>query len=125
MKGETDFYGVLQEIIEVEFSGLVKMKCVLFKFDWFDTTENRGIRYSKFRVVDIIVTRRYNKFEPYVLASQADQVCFIPYLRIIQSGISWLATIKVTPRGRVLSDEQPPLQEDAVNVVDIPEQAKD
>ena len=75
--------------------------------------------------MDIIATRRYNKFEPYVLASQADQVCFIPYLRIIQSGISWLATIKVTPRGRVLSDEQPPLQEDAVNVVDIPEQAKD
>ena len=123
VKGETDFYGILQEIIEVEFPGLVKLKCVLFKCDWFDLTVNRGVRYSKFGVVDINATRRYNKFKPYILASQADQVCFIPYPRIRQSGISWLAAIKVTPRGRVLTDEQPPLQEDAVNEVEVPEQA--
>jgi len=115
VKGETDFYGILQEIIEVEFPGLVKLKCVLFKCDWFDPTVNRGVRYSKFGVVDINATRRYNKFEPYILASQADQVCFIPYPRIRQSGISWLAAIKVTPRGRVLTD--------AVNEVEVPEQA--
>jgi len=101
----------------------VKLKCVLFKCDWFDPTVNRGVRYSKFGVVDINATRRYNKFEPYILASQADQVCFIPYPRIRQSGISWLAAIKVTPRGRVLTDEQPPLQEDVVNEVEVPEQA--
>ncbi|KAL0853780.1 hypothetical protein Bca101_058932 [Brassica carinata] len=107
-------------------SGVVKLKCVLFKCDWFDPTVNRGVRYSKFGVVDINATRRYNKFEPYILASQADQVCFVPYPRIRQSGISWLAAIKVTPRGRVLSsDEQPPLQEDAVNEVEVPEQATD
>ena len=81
VKGETNFYGILQEIIEVEFPGLVKMKCVIFKCDWFDPTENRGVQYSKFEVLDINATRRYNKFEPYLLASQADQVCFIPYLR--------------------------------------------
>lgn len=126
VKGETDFYGILQEIIEVEFPGLVKMKCVLFKCDWFDPTVNRGVRYNKFGVVDINSRRRYNKFEPYILASQADQVCFIPYPRIRQSGISWLAAIKVTPRGRVVNDdEQPPLQEDAVNEVEVPEQPID
>ena len=107
----------------MEFPGLVKLKCVLFKCEWFDPTVNRGVRYSKFGVVDINATRRYNKFEPYILASQADQICFIPYLRIRQSGISWLAAIKVTPRGRVLTDEQPPLQEDTVNEVEVPEQA--
>ena len=53
--------------------------------------------------------------KPYIFASQADQVCFIPYSRIIQSGISWLAAIKVTPRGRVLTDP--------VNEVEVPEQA--
>ncbi|XP_056847467.1 uncharacterized protein LOC130498122 [Raphanus sativus] len=126
VKGETDFYGIIQEIIEVEFPGVIKLKCVLFKCDWFDPTVNRGVRYSKFGVVDVNATRRYNKFEPYILASQADQVCFVPYPRIRQSGISWLAAMKVTPRGRVLStDEQPPLQEDAVNEVEVPEQAED
>ncbi|KAL0649592.1 hypothetical protein Bca4012_092283 [Brassica carinata] len=121
--GETDFYGILQEIIEVEFPDLVKLKCVLFKCDWFDPTINRGVRYSKFGVVDINATWRYNKVEPYILASQADQICFIPYLRIRQSEIFCLAVIKVTPRGRVLTDEQPPLQEDVVNEVEVPEQA--
>ena len=122
VKSETDFYGILQEIIEVEFPGLVKLKCVLFKCDWYDPTINRGVRYSKFGVVDINATRRYKKFEPYILASQTDQVCFIPYPRIRQSGISWLATIKITPRGRILTDEQPPLQEDDINEVEVHEQ---
>lgn len=125
VKGETDFYGILKEIIEVEFPGVVKLKCVLFKCDWFDPTVNRGVRYSKFGVVDINASRRYNKFEPYILASQADQVCFVPYPKIRQSGISWLAAIKVTPRGRVVNDDPPPLQEDAVNEVEVPEQVED
>ena len=99
------------------------MKCVLFKCDWFDPTVNRGVRYSKFGVVDINGAQRYNKFDPYILASQADQVCFIPYPRIRQSEISWLAAIKVKPRGRVIGDEQPLLQEDSVNVVEAPEQS--
>ena len=54
-----------------------------------------------------------------------DQVCLFPYPRIEQSGISWLSTIKVTPRGRVLSDEQPPLQEDAINEVEVHKKAAD
>ena len=86
MKDETYFYGILQEIIEVKFPGLVKIKCVFFKCDWFDSTVNRGVWYRKFGVLDINVPRRYNKFEPYILVSQADQVCFIP--RIRQTGIS-------------------------------------
>ena len=76
VKGETDVYEILQEILEVELSGLVKLKCVLFKCDWFDPTANRSVQYSKFGVVDINAIRRYNKFEPYILASQANQVCF-------------------------------------------------
>ncbi|KAL0701226.1 hypothetical protein Bca4012_057348 [Brassica carinata] len=49
----------------------------------------------------------------------------LPYPRIRQHGIALLTAIKVTPRGRVLTDEQPPLQEDAVNEVEVPEQATD
>ena len=50
---------------------------------------------------------------------------FYSIFEVRQSGISWLAAIKVTPQGRVLSYEKPPLQEDVVNEVDIPEQATD
>lgn len=99
VKGETDFYGILQEIIEVEFPGLLKLKCVIFKCDWFDPVVNRGVRFNKFGVVAVNGGRRYNKFEPFILASQADQVSFLPYPRMRESGISWLSVIKVTPRG--------------------------
>ncbi|XP_056856542.1 uncharacterized protein LOC130505955 [Raphanus sativus] len=122
VKGETDFYGILQEIIEVEFHGLLKLKCVIFKCDWFDPVVNRGVRFNKFGVVAINGGRRYNKFEPFILASQADQVSFLPYPRLRESGISWLAVIKVTPRGRIIGGEEPPLQEEHINEVEEPEQ---
>ena len=126
VKGETDFYGILQEIIEVEFPGLLKLKCVLFKCEWFDPVVNRGIRYNKFGVVDVNFGRRYNKSEPFILASQAEQVSFLPYPRLRTSGISWLAAIKITPRGRIVAGEEPPLQEeDAINEVEVPEQPTD
>ncbi|KAL0887203.1 hypothetical protein Bca101_011186 [Brassica carinata] len=81
VKGETDFYGILTEIIEVEFPGILKLKCVLFKCEWFDPVVNRGVRFNKFGVVDVNSGRRYNKFEPFILASQADQVSFLSYPR--------------------------------------------
>ena len=62
VKGETDFYGILQEIIEVEFPWLLKLKCILFNCEWFDHVVNRGVRFNKFGVVDVNGGRRYNKF---------------------------------------------------------------
>ena len=123
VKGETDFYGILQEIIEVEFPELLKLKCVLFKYEWFDLVVNRGVRVNKFGVVDVNSGRRYNKFEPFILASQAEQVSFLPYPRLLSSWINWLAVIKITPRGRIVAGEEPPLQEeDTINEVDVPDQ---
>ncbi|KAL0899939.1 hypothetical protein Bca101_083900 [Brassica carinata] len=111
----------LQEIIEVEFPGLLKLKCVLFECEWFDPVENRGVRFNKFGVVDVNSGRRYNKFEPFILASQAEQVSFLPYPRLRR--INWLATIKITPRGRIVAGEEPPLQEeDAINEVEVHDQ---
>uniref|UniRef100_A0A0D3C384 DUF4216 domain-containing protein n=1 Tax=Brassica oleracea var. oleracea TaxID=109376 RepID=A0A0D3C384_BRAOL len=53
VKGETDFYGILTEIIEVKFPGILKLKCILFKCEWFDPVVNRGVRFNKFGVVDV------------------------------------------------------------------------
>ncbi|KAL0645953.1 hypothetical protein Bca4012_044244 [Brassica carinata] len=39
-----------------------------------------------------------------------------------ESGINWLAVIKVAPRGRIISREEPPLQEEQINEVEEPEQ---
>ena len=125
MKGETDFYGILQEIIEVEFPGLLKLICVLFKYDWFDPIINIGVWLKKFGVVDVNGGRKYNKFEFFILASQADQVSFFPYPRMRESEINWFVVIKVTPRGRIIGGEEQPLQEEHINKVEEPEQQTD
>ncbi|XP_056864031.1 uncharacterized protein LOC130511177 [Raphanus sativus] len=106
--------------------GRHRIKCVLFKCEWFDPVENRGVRFNKFGVVDIHSGRRYNKFEPFILASQAEQVSFLPYPRLRSSRINWLTAIKITPRGRIVAGEEPPLQEeDAINEVEVPDQQTD
>src|SRR5690606_40552784 len=107
------------------FPGLLKLKCVIFKCDWFDPVVNRGVRFNKFGVVDVNAGQSYNKFEPFILTSQADQVSFIPYPRTTDSGIKWLTVIKVTPRGRIIRGEELPLQEQHMNEVGEPEQQTD
>ncbi|XP_056843715.1 uncharacterized protein LOC130496011 [Raphanus sativus] len=75
--------------------------------------------------VKVTTSQMYNKFEPFILASQADQVSYLPYPRMKESGINWLSVIKVTPRGRIISGEEPPLQEEQINEVEEPEQQID
>ncbi|XP_048618529.1 uncharacterized protein LOC125589904 [Brassica napus] len=95
VKGETNFYRILTEINEVEFPRILKLKCVLFKCKWFHPVVSRGVRFNKFGVVDVNGGRRYNKFEPFILASQANQVSFLPYPRMRESRINWLAVTKL------------------------------
>ncbi|KAL4584186.1 hypothetical protein LXL04_008778 [Taraxacum kok-saghyz] len=39
------------------------------------------------------------KFEPFVLAMQPTQVCFMPYLSLKQNNTDWMDVFKVKPRG--------------------------
>lgn len=100
--GENDYYGVLQEIIEVTYPGIIGLKCILFKCDWYDPTVGRGVRTNNIGAIDVNANRRFSKFEPFILALQAEQVCFIPYPRIKQRRETWLSVIKVNPRGRII-----------------------
>uniref|UniRef100_M4F3W0 Uncharacterized protein n=1 Tax=Brassica campestris TaxID=3711 RepID=M4F3W0_BRACM len=46
-------------------------------------------------------------------------------LRENETGINWLAVIKVTPRRQIISGEEPPLQEEQIDEVEVPEQQID
>uniref|UniRef100_A0A1J3HIY2 Transposase-associated domain-containing protein n=1 Tax=Noccaea caerulescens TaxID=107243 RepID=A0A1J3HIY2_NOCCA len=118
VKGEVDFYGMLQDIIEVQYPGMLGLRCILFKCDWFDPTPGRGVRENKYGV-DVNQSRRYNKFEPFILASQAEQVTFVPYPRVRTSEITWLSVVKVSPRGTIVGDKDdiPPMQQDHCSVI--------
>ncbi|RID79698.1 hypothetical protein BRARA_A02413, partial [Brassica rapa] len=94
------YYGLIQEIMMVEYHGDVGLKVMVFKCSWFDTTENRGMRIHPFGLVDVSLRRQYAKYDPFVLLGNCDQACFIPYPRIRRQSVDdWWACAKIFPRG--------------------------
>ena len=100
---ESDFYGILTDIIQLEYTGIPPMKLVLFKCDWFDNTPNIGTRVdNKYGLVEVRQSRRYNKaYDPFIFAQQAEQVYFTKYPEGHQG---WLAVIKTKARGRIVDN---------------------
>jgi hypothetical protein len=76
-----DYYRMLKEVIEVQFSDHLILPIVLFKCDWFDPTLNRNTKvHAQYKLVDVNNKRSYPKFDPFVLAQQAQPVYFATYL---------------------------------------------
>ena len=95
-----DYYGKVEEILEVEYPGYPIKTTVLFKCHWYDPTPNIGVKVHKqYNLVKINVKRKYNKFEPFVLAMQATQGCYIPYPILKTNNSDWWDVFKVKPRG--------------------------
>ena len=99
---EPDFYGILQRIIEVQYPGIYGLKTVIFKGNWYDTSE-RGTRRAVGGGIEINPDRTYSKNneEPFILSTQADQVCFLPYPSTKRRREKWNAVVKIQPRGVV------------------------
>ena len=99
---ENDFYGILKDVVEIEYPGEPIKKCVLFSCHWFDNTPNSGTRVHKdFGIVEIRHTRRYRKYDPFIFADFATQVYYVPYPVRRRDNQDWWVVIKTTPRSRV------------------------
>ena len=105
---------------------------VLFKCDWFNPTPNSGmIVHEAYKLVDINHRRRFNKYEPFVLAAQAAQVYYYPYPNKKRDRANWWAVSKVKPRLVIDMPEMsksvtiPPFQEDDISVVRVEVQITD
>ncbi|XP_050211492.2 uncharacterized protein LOC126661677 [Mercurialis annua] len=94
---ELDFYGKLTEIIELDYPALPIKKVVLFKCSWFDPTPRLGIRvHPQLKLVDVNCRRVFNKYEPFIMAVQAEQVHYLRYPTSKRN--DWLAVCKIKPR---------------------------
>lgn len=102
--GEGDFYGVIDFIYELDYGYLDYNKTiVLFYCTWFDPS-SRGTKLNPMtNTVDILISRRYQLFDPFCMANNARQVYYVPYPSIKQG---WFAAIKTKPRGRIEIDEK-------------------
>jgi len=119
--GEDDFYGVIQHIFELEYHGL-SHKVALFYCQWFDPKRNRGTKVNpNYDIVDIKMNRKYDRYDPFIIAQKAIQVYYVPYPDMCTNKRGWCAVIKTKPRGRVEVDdivEDTPYQDDEMTHIE-------
>ncbi|KAM3395423.1 hypothetical protein P3S68_004429 [Capsicum galapagoense] len=94
-----DYYGRIKEIIQVEYHEAPLKKTVLFKCEWFDPIVDVGVnKHDRYKLADINHRRRYKKYESFILAMQATEVCYVPYPSKKKDKKDWLAVLKVKPQ---------------------------
>nr|GEV40721.1 hypothetical protein [Tanacetum cinerariifolium] len=92
-----DFYGLLEEVIEVAYRGVRSCVVILFKCKWFDAT--RGVRFdNKHNIIEIKYKSRLINDEPFVLASQVEQVYYTPYPSMTKYLKDWRVVVKTKSR---------------------------
>ncbi|XP_048610906.1 uncharacterized protein LOC125585601 [Brassica napus] len=114
--GDDVYYGNIEEILEIQFPGMVRLRCVVFYCDWYDTTPDRGVKTDAFGVTSVHSRWKLQYYDPFILASQADQVCYISYPLVTYRDDPWVTVTQINPRGRVdgTSDNEP-LQPDSTS----------
>ncbi|KAL0701744.1 hypothetical protein Bca4012_057866 [Brassica carinata] len=105
---------------------MVGLRCVVFYCDWYDTTPDRVVETDAFGVTSVHSRRKLQYYDPFILASQADQVCYISYPRMTYRDDLWVTVTQINPRERVdgTSDNEP-LQPDSTSNVSAVEDLAD
>ncbi|XP_038697901.1 uncharacterized protein LOC119995458 [Tripterygium wilfordii] len=80
LTGNVDYHGVITHIIELDYMG--GNSVFLFKCDWFEVPsygkyQSRGYKKDEFGFVSLNFRRLHYSNEPFVLASQVDQVYYV------------------------------------------------
>ncbi|XP_021745300.1 uncharacterized protein LOC110711232 isoform X2 [Chenopodium quinoa] len=95
--GEVTYYGVLDDIIELNYYN--KFKIVLFKCDWADINHASGIKIDKLKFTLVNLSRSMysgNRLtdEPFVFSSQVHQVIYVQD----RTARDWYIPIPIKPR---------------------------
>ena len=93
--GEVTYYGVLTNVIEIRYTN--DMKFVLLKCDWVNNQVGKKQDQLKFPMVNfnhLLYKDNQIGDEPFILASQAEQVCYAQGL----TDPNWHVVLKMTVR---------------------------
>ncbi|KAK6794107.1 hypothetical protein RDI58_007560 [Solanum bulbocastanum] len=102
--GQTiEYYGVIQEIIEVRYSGWPKKKIVLFRCEWFDLS-HRGTKMDhQHYIIEVKHTKKYKSYDPFIIAQNVKQVYYASY-PLRRDKADWWVVIKSKPVERIEID---------------------
>ncbi|KAK1369954.1 hypothetical protein POM88_036046 [Heracleum sosnowskyi] len=115
---ESDYYGLLEDVLQLEYGGFPSKKIFLFSCTWFDPSNRGTTTHPKYKIVEINHKRKYNSYEPFILAAQAHQVTYLSYPSLQRDKADWWVAIKIRARNSVSIMEIDPdtsFQEEAVN----------
>ncbi|KAL8551149.1 hypothetical protein ACS0TY_000292 [Phlomoides rotata] len=73
---DSDYYGVLEEVVELEYTGFHGSNVVLFKYRWFENSEQGTRIHPTFKLVEVKQRQKLGGYGPFVLAIQATQVYY-------------------------------------------------
>ncbi|XP_049403003.1 uncharacterized protein LOC125866713 [Solanum stenotomum] len=100
-EGDIDYYGVLQEIIELDYVvGWPKKKLVIFRCKWYDPDSSGTKVHPQYKIIEINHTRQYRFYDPFIIAQNVKQVYYVPY-PLCKNKSLWRVVIKTKPVGRV------------------------
>ena len=113
----SDFYGVLEEVVELEYVGQSSKVTYLFKCEWYDTTSASGMRvHPNYKIVELNKQRRWPKYDPFVLGKQAIQVYYVSYPSKKRERADWLVACTIKARGTIeMSSMENAFQEDEIS----------
>ncbi|KAL3497592.1 hypothetical protein ACH5RR_040324 [Cinchona calisaya] len=86
---------MLTDIIEIRYSS--QLKVVIFKCDWVDNQRGKREDMFKFTLVNFkyfMYKDNVRDDEPFILATQAEQVCYVPD----QVEPEWQVVMEMTPK---------------------------
>jgi len=70
--GWVDYYGMLKEVLQLEYLGEPIKRCLLFRYEWYDPSNDRGRRYSKLNCTyEINIQCKYAKYDTFIIADVA------------------------------------------------------
>lgn len=91
-----EYYGIIQEIVEISYEGKNDLSLVLFRCRWFNPIE--GVRRTpKLGLVEINHNKLYDRPDVFILPEQVELVFFLSYPH--PSYKSWWIVHKCLPHG--------------------------
>jgi hypothetical protein len=94
----TNYYGVINDILEYKFFRDKQLKVVFFDCDWFTPNITRENQYG---MVEVKHNDRLQGHDTIILVHQSEQVYYMTYPSKKKSLVGWRVVYKVNPRERL------------------------
>jgi hypothetical protein len=91
---KTNYYSIINKILEFSFAGNKELKVVFFVYDWFDS--KNGTQQNQFSMAEVKHNKQLWGYDMFVLAHQVKQVYYQTYPW--QKLNAWWVLHKVNPR---------------------------